>query len=449
MLHAIGARAAPRRLFAALMVVAATAARADPPGEAAPPTTVYSAAELFVLAETAQRNGQLGDAEALFDALSRDPDVEVRSEARYRLGRMLSDIGRHADAAIRFRAILDEKPDARRVRLELARVLALLGDERGARRELRQAQAGGLPPAVQQIVDQFAGVLRSHKPLGGSLEVALAPDSNINRATSADTLDTIVAPLQLDEDARAQSGIGIRLGGQGYVRLPLVDSVNMLGRLSGQGSLYGRSQFNDIAASAQLGIEYTAGGDRWWPAVGRAYRWYGGPLYARTDTVGLNWLHSAGARAQLDVDIAAGRASYRANDLQDGWIYDLAIRYERALGPRSGGALSLSAQRQTARDPGYASVSGGIGLVVWREAGRTTLYGSFGMRRLEADQRLFIYPERRRDWYLRAGLGATLRQLAIEGFAPLVRLNYERNASTVGIYDFARVSIDVGVTRAF
>jgi tetratricopeptide (TPR) repeat protein len=438
-----------RRLIAVLMVVATTTARADPPGEAAPPTTVYSATELFALAETAQRDGRIADAEALFDALSHDPAVEVRSEARYRLGRMLSDIGRHADAAMQFRAILDEKPGAQRVRLELARSLALLGDERGARRELRQAQAGGLPPAVQQIVDQFAGALRSRKPLGGSIEVALAPDSNINRATSAETLDTIVAPLQLDEDARAQSGIGIKLGGQGYVRLPLDDSLNLLGRLSGQGSLYGRSQFNDIAASAQLGIEYAIGDDRWRPAVGRVYRWYGGPLYAHTDTVSLNWLHSAGGRAQVDFDLAAGRADYRANDLQDGWIYDLAVSYERALGQRSGGALSLSAQRQTARDPGYATVSGGIGLVIWREAGQTTLYGSLGVRRLNADRRLFLYPEQRRDWYLRAGVGVTLRQLAVEGFAPLVRVNYERNSSTVGIYDFDRVTVDVGMTQAF
>lgn len=131
---------------------------------------------------------------------------------------MFADAERWQDAAIAFRALLDEQPNAPRVRLELARALAAIGDDGGARRQIRQAQAAGLPPEVAVTVGRFDRALRSRKPWGGTFELALAPDSNINRATQARVLDTIIAPLTLSEDARAQSGHGVRLAGQATYR---------------------------------------------------------------------------------------------------------------------------------------------------------------------------------------------------------------------------------------
>src|SRR5258706_249922 len=197
-----------------------------------------SAPELFDLAERARAAGRTADVETMLRALAKDPAPEIRAEARFRLGMMLADQKRYKDAAIAFRQLLDEKPDVARVRLELARVLALMGDPDGARHEIRQAQAVGLPADIAAVVDQFASALRSTKRFGGSLEVSLAPDSNINRATSATTLDTIIAPLTLDRDARAQSGVGVKLGGQGYARLPVSPGLSLLGRASLSASLY-------------------------------------------------------------------------------------------------------------------------------------------------------------------------------------------------------------------
>jgi hypothetical protein len=78
-----------------------------------------------------------------------------------------------------------------------------------------------------------------------------------------------------------------------------------------------------------------------------------------------------------------------------------------------------------------------------------TLFGSIGLRRLEADARLLLFPERRREWLYSVGAGGTFRQLTVAGFAPVVRVSWERNASTVGIYDYRRFAVDFGITRAF
>lgn len=435
-------------LDAALLCVPAHAQQA--PQEPAPfQIAGLKATELFALADRMLATHRERDAETLYRALAQDPDPEIRAEARFRLGLFLSKTGRNREAAVEFRALLDEKPDAARVRLELARVLAELGDESAARRELRQAQAGGLPPEVSQIVDQFANALRSRKPFGASLELALVPDSNINRSTDAQTLDTIIAPLDLSDDARAQAGLGGRIAGQAFFRTQLGPHLALVPRLSGQGEFYRKSQFDDISASALIGLEWSPGRERFQLSGGGSYRWYGLDPYARTLTTSLNWQHPLSRRAQLNASLTAADTKYKRNSLQDGALFNADLGLERAFNARSGGGITLSATRQTAADPGYANVAAGVNLVYYRELGRTTAFVTLNTRGLEADQRLFLYPERRRDLLLGASAGATFRSLKVHGFAPLIRISYERNFSTVGIYDYRRVATVFGITRAF
>jgi len=412
--------------------------------------TNLSAAQLFDIADQARKAGHDPDAEAIYKALSQDPAVTTRSEARFRLGMMYADQKRYTDAALAFRAILDEQPEAARVRLELARVLTAMGDEGGARAQLRQAQATGLPPEVALVVDRFQAALRSNKTFGGTFEAAVAPDSNINRATDAKTLDTVIAPLTLSEDARQQSGIGAHLSGQVYARLRLSSQVALVPRLSGDGTFYKRGEFNDLSGSALLGLEWQANAkDRVMPSAGVTWRTYGGHPYARTFSTDLRWTHVLGRRAQLDTSFSFGTTSYLKNALQDGQLYNLGLTLERALSARSGIAVSLSGNRQTARDRGYATASGGLTLIGWRDMGKTTIFLNTTARRLEADAQIFPFTDRRKEWFLRAGLGATFRQIEIAGFSPVVRVAYERNFSTVGIYDYHRVNVDFGITRAF
>ncbi len=429
-------------LGAALALVAA-----PPPAEGV--AADLSAAQLMALASSRAAAGDTDTAVTLFSALAKDPDLDIRSEARFRHGQLLEAQRRFADAAVLYRAILDEQPGAQRVRLQLARALLFAGDDGGARRALRQAQAGGLPPDVTRIVAQFQSALRAVQPIGGSVEVALAPSSNINRATRSTTLDTIIAPLQLSEDAQAQSGLGLKLAGQGFVRLPVNDRLRWTLRGSGQGFLYRQDQFNDVSLQLETGLEYTSGKSRLQPSLGRSHRWFGGRPFTITNSASLNWLRTLGRRSQLDVSSSIGRTDFQQNDVQDGTSYDLGVGLEHAFGSSSGGRISVAAQRFSARDPGYATTGGGVNLLYYREMGRTTAFASAGLSHLGADARLFLFPRRRVEWLARGSVGATFRQFSVAGFAPVVRISHERNFSTVGLFDFARTGVDLGITRAF
>lgn len=419
-------------------------------GQEATAPVEMSAAQLFAFADAARDRGDFELAEAAYRALEQDPNLELRTEGRFRLARMYSDLmGRHRDAAVLLRRILDDKPDAAGVRLELARVQALMGNLSEARRELRAAEASGLPPEVEQQVRFFANALSARKRLGGGLEVALAPSTNINRATSSDTLGTIIGDFTLSEDAQAQSGLGVSLQGQAFYRLPVSTTADVLLRGSSAADLYAKSEFDDIAASVQLGPQWRWGRDRFSLSGAATWRWYGLDPYSLSWGMTGNWQHPFNGRTQLRLDGSVLREDNRRNDLEDGERYTLAAGIDHAFSARAGGGFQVNGSRNTARDPGYANASGGATAYFYRELGRTTAVVNLGYRHLEADARLFLYPRRRIDDYVSIGLSGTFRALTVGTFAPLARVKYEHNWSSVEIYGFDRVTGEVGIVAAF
>ncbi len=419
---------------------------ADP---AEPAKIAVSADQLLTLADQARRAGDLATAEAAYRALFADPSIEVRSEGRFRLALMLVSLRRLAEAATLLRAILDEQPDAQRVRLEMARVLDLIGDEAGARRALREAQAGGLPPDVARFVDRYSAALRAQKPIGASIDIAVAPDSNINRATRSDTLGTVLGDFELDEDATQRSGVGLALRGQGYARIALSGNVNVLGRVSGSADLYRAKEFNDLALAVGVGPELRSGADRLSLEVGSLWRWFGGVSYSRATTISANYLHPLGRKSQLRGTASFAFINNQLNRLQDGQIYSAAVSYERALSNSTGVGITFSGNRQVLRDPGYSSWGSQATVFAYRQAGPLTLVATASYERLKSDERLLLFPKLRSEHLYRASLGATFRNFRIGTFAPFAKATYERNHSTIEIYDFRRIRTEIGVTRAF
>ncbi len=409
----------------------------------------YKAADLFAMAGRAAAAGDTGGAETIYRALEHDPDRDIRCEARFRHARLLETGKAWTAAALLLRAILDEQPKAQPARLELAKVLAAMGHEGEARRELRAVQADGLPPQVAQAVNQFAAALRAAKPFGGSFELGLSPSSNINRATTSPTLNSVLGPLDLSPDAQARSGIGLDVGGAGYVQVPLNPKVALTGRLSTQNLLYRNSAFNDSTFAADAGTVLSLGASRVRLSAGPAYRLYGAHPFTIAVNATADWLHPLGKRAQIDLESDFSKVTYKTNALQDGDVFAQTASIERAFGARTGAKLSLFVQRTTAADPGYALINGGGSVLAWHEWGKTTIYATASLSHLESDARLFLYTDRRVEWLARAGLGATFRQIQVMGFSPLVRVNYERNASTLGIYAYHRFAGDIAITRAF
>lgn len=408
-----------------------------------------TAAQLFGYADAARDRGDFSLAEQAYRALATGPDAQLRSEARFRLALMLADRQRkYREAAVELRRILDEQPGAARVRLELARVQALAGNLSAARKEIRAARAAGLPPEVERTVSFYAAALRARKPFGGSFEMALAPDSNVNRATRSDTLGTVIGNFTLSDDARARSGLGLSLRAQSYVRMPM-GKANLLARVDTSALFYRASQFNDLIVGIQAGPEVPSGADRITLTAGPTWRWYGTDPYSASLGGEASILHPLGKRGQGRLSYGLTRTANRRNPLQTATIHSFGVSLDRAFSARFGGGLALSALRSVARDPGWSDATGAVTAYAFREIGRTTAIVSAGYSRLEADARLALFPRRRVDDRFQATAAVTWRTLQWKGLAPVTRLKWERNRSTLGLYSYARLAAELGVASAF
>ena len=446
-------------MFGAASLLAIVVASETPVATAADPTMRSSAAAtpslqltpaaMFELAELADSKGDAQTVTAVYQALEKDPDPDIRAEARFRHAMRLVRLDRARDAAILFRRLLDEKPAAALVRVQLATILHKLGDEEAALRQLRAVRSASLPPSVARFVDRLSASLQASKPLSFNFELALAPDSNINRSTRSDTLGTIFGDFTLDQDSKEKSGVGAAVRGLAQARLSLGANLDLTARAGADTNLYRDKDFNDISLDLSAGPEWRIGRTRLTAEAGAGQHWYGMKPYQRSLRIGGSLTRPIGPVAQARIDVAARWTDNRVNDLQDGSGLSMRLRYERALSPRMLLSGFIGADRFKARDDAYSTKSWSAGMTAYREMGRMTLFAGVELGRLKADARLALLPEARKDQLRRIQLGAVYRQFTFAGFAPMTRLVVERNRSSVEFYDYQRTRTEFGVSRAF
>ncbi len=410
---------------------------------------VATAAQLLELADRLERARQLSKVGIILAALAADPNADIRNEARFRQAKLLAADGQTSRAALLLRQILDERPGATPVRLELAQLLDKMGDKEGAWRQMRAIHASGLPPAVARLIDRYSQALRAQRPFGASFEIALAPDTNINRATRSDTLGTVIGDFEIAPDARAKSGTGLSVNAQAYRRLGLGNNLALLARVTAFANLYRQQAFNDIAADVAIGPEFNLGRDRLQAEIGATQRWFGQKPFLRSGRIAATFSHPLSGRTLLRLSGSAALIDNQRNNLQDGRTYSGQVAIEHALTATLGLTGSVALDRQNARDGAYSTTGWRSAIGLWRDLGRITLTAGVELGRLHADDRLALLPNRREDRFSRLSLGATFRQLQFQGFAPVLRFSIERNRSSVEFYDYRRTRTEMGIVRAF
>jgi hypothetical protein len=213
--------------------------------------------------------------------------------------------------------------------------------------------------------------------------------------------------------------------------------------------MYRKSRFNDVALFTSSGPELLRGRSRFrlLGMVGR--RWFGQQTYSTSYGVAFNWLGQIDGKSQAQVDITALQSNHRINPSLTGLSASTVVRYERALSPRLFARILARADRQNARDPAFATRSGGGELLLSREAGPLTVYGSAGYYRTRADAGFSFPHARRKDQLLDLEAGLALHKLSYGGLSPVVRIHRTKNRSPVFFYDFNQTRLEIALTREF
>ena len=309
-----------------------------------------------------------------------------------------------------------------------------------------------------------SGSAGARKRAQGSLSLALAPDTNVNTSTSAQTVNIFGLPFQLDDQARAKSGIGLvgTFGAEVQRPIPkfkvlkwIPGSVSLL-RIGGQ--IYRREYSGGEFDDSNYGV-------------------YTGPRFI-------------GNKGQMSILFQADSRSVNGRPYSR--QYGLRLEGVRLVMPRLWAGGSLEGSRQTAisregpigkpglswNGQGFASYSvlptlrfrfmGGVG----REfTGRTTtrhrsrwagVMASYDLPfgfSMSAAQQLFFTkfdvpnqlfsPEQpsTRLWFSR--LAFYNRLIQIKGFSPSISLIREDRKSNVTIYGYKRYRMEGGVVRVF
>jgi outer membrane protein len=420
------------------------------PMPAAGASMELSVAQVFELAEQATASGDFDQAIAILKVATQDKNPDYRAEARVRIARLLERKGDERGAIYWYRQLLDEQPEAVAVRIELARALLSLGEEGAAAAELRRAEAVGLPREVSRAIRNASDMLWSNRPIGIDLSLGLAPDTNVNSATSSDTVTIFGLPFQVSDDGKAHSGVGLTFSADVVARQRLSSTSRLIIQAVAAGRVYRDNRFNDVSYSISAGPEIRLSRSiRVRPAV-----LIGRRIYATDKLYDFHGLSGIGqiaidAKSQItvegnwtDFDYGADRAG------QSGPAYITSFAYDRAFSGRFAARTGISVGRAKAQDPQFSTKTVSGDLTLSRDMGHWTLWTRGSLTRLKGDAAYALLGVRRDDRIIEAEGGLIFRRLSVLGLSPQIRVSYTRAISPIFFFRYRRLRSEISLTKS-
>lgn len=441
------------RMLAAMLACdsAATPAFAQDEGSREPAPLQAEPVETWTLEQLVAQlvqQGKADEAQRLLEtAIEQAPDNQ---QPRFLLGMLAMARQDYRRAVAIFRAILIFHPDASRVRLELARAYFLDGDYQNADRQFRAARAGDLPAPVLVNVDRFLYQIRQAKEWSYSLSIALAPDTNINGATTERDIELFGLPFTLSEDARKKSGIGMSV--EGALEFAPHIAANARWRIGGaaQRREYDGDMFDDMAISVQTGPRVVL---RHWDLSLLATamnRWYGGELYSQARGGRIEAIWHPGGRSVLSASLGLLDLDYTLVNGRDGLVANASLSAFRQLDATSALTARLGINRQDARETANANWSGLFAAGYQRELpGGFSVYLEPSIGLADYDGALVAFGQSRSDRIYGGTLALLNRHIVLDRFTPRISYSFTRTDSNIDLYDFNRHRIEIGLTTVF
>ena len=435
------------RLLLALMLTAAAMSGLAVAQEA--PRPELSAETLIETARAALAKGELEDAEFLLQGVK--PGEGNIDDLDFLYGSIAMAHEDWQTAIARFRAMLIRDPTLPRVRLDLALAYFRAKEDGSATYHFRQVLGDkDLPPVVRARALAFLDTIRRRKTWSVSAAVALAPDSNINAATSSRQVNLFGFPAQLSEDARQTSGVGLNANISAGYEARLSPDLRFRTSAGLYTRTYGKSQFNDRTLALQAGPRFLFEKFDLRPELTARLRQLGGDTYSRAAGIGLSGDWHVAPAWRLSAAVGGERISYETF-LGDGNMYStrvgLAHAFGRATLLRADGVFRREAVEREAYS--WREFIAGVSATRELPKGYVVTAGStYRLRRYDRPIAAFG-PDARRDRTLAGRIKLSNRHIELFGFMPELTVRHERRSSNLSLYDYRRNQIEVGVVRTF
>ncbi len=363
------------------------------------------------------------------------------------------------DAAIKhFRAALDGHPDQTRIRLELARALMMKRKDGAASYNYQLAeQDDGLPPEILATIKAARTLLRDRRPWHLNFDVGLAPDTNINNATAAQTADLSFAggesSFTLNQDSRAQSGTGVSGSISAGYRVRLNPHTALLADVDGQGVNYKSVRFDDYTVQGAFGPQLDlSDADQITVQATASSRWYGDSPPTKQFGARVQFEHLLKEGQRVGATIDARRSNSGFGPAYDGWSIGAYATYERVVMRRFIASASLFTRTDRLRSGSYSSTEAGINLGIGGELSHGINAGvSGGISRAGYDESdpYFQAQAPRKDTRYNARIYVGLRSVKLFGLSPSATYTIARDNCSLTLYDTKRQRFAFNLARYF
>jgi hypothetical protein len=372
------------------------------------------------------------------------------------------ETGHLDEGVLALERVLMTRPSSGPARLALARAYYLQGDDRRARAQFEAVLAGDPSPMVTDRVARYLAALdrradRYETRVSGRLELGAGHDSNVNSATSADSIETILGDIPLSAESRARADRFLRLGAHGRLSHPLRPGLNAFARAEAGARMHAEEKLYDSRSlDAAAGLLWRQEGWRVRASASRGGYWLDGTRYRNQAGLRAGVQHVLSQDLALRASLERVRLDYVDNDNLDatvkaavlGTSWRLPLPRRPLLGMRL-----LLAEQTAARDTLVATAGAerdllGVGATLrlwpapqWRASlgidHRTSEYGGedpiFGRTREETATRL--------------DLALTWRPTARWSLGP--RLRHTRNRANIELYGYRRTELELRARYAF
>ncbi len=446
------------RALPALLLLLATPARAESILDRCTAETCQArltSAQLLHEIEELILDKRYDDAKPLLAALAANPALHF--ETRFLGGYIAEQTGDLAHAESLFRAILVDDPKQTRVRLELGKVLLARGHRASADHQLRLAeQDGDLPPEIARTIRSVRTIIRSQRAWTLNFDIGIAPDSNINNATAADTVTVLFGtqpiPLTLDKAARARSGTGVTASVDAGLRLPVAKGVSAVVDVDAFGTQYPGTDYDDLSLEVTAGPEFKLSRAAQLRIEGvAAERDFGNRIASRQLGVKLGFETMVGKANRLGLQVDARHTYARFDPNYSGWQMGAYATYERVVARSliASASVFARADRLTARAYSNTEVGGVAGIGGELPMGFNIGLSAGGSRAVYRAPLPIFSVEPRKDWRLNARLTVGNRKIRVLGFSPSASISYGRSDSTIHYYSTQRTRFRVALARYF
>ena len=365
------------------------------------------------------------------------------------------------EAITTLHAILVDRPELVRVRLELARAFFYKGEDGLARSHFQRVLAGEVPDAVKVNVQRFLVQIRARRRWTMYMGAALLPDTNIGSGTDEEVLYINFQGVELPFDFNpaeetTTSGIGASLWAGGEYQHPLGPRLRLRAGADVSRREYAGSRFDSTFLSLHAGPRWLV--DRRTEAsvlASARRRWAG------TSVEHDAWGARIEARRRLAPRVTANaRASWHHRDYRhsqdlDGPLVDASLGGTWTVTPtlQAHSSFGYSEERPSRENRRSRSRSLRAGLTVALPRGFNV--GSNAQLRWTDYKGLEVPQHRPRDgssredrtWSL--SLSLLKRDFTVYGFSPQLVVTHEERNSNGQLLSYDRTHGELRLVRQF